>query len=136
MAIFTSNPASADFDGINDAGFRQVDGGGGQGDVLRLLDDGMDLDLTTIANNRIGGIEIIDLQGAGANTLTLALGDILDISSLGNSLTLLGDASDVVVADFTGLGGSSASAGGFTTYTIGAGELVVDDDIDQTLIVL
>ena len=55
---------------------RHLDGGSGE-DTLRLAGAGTSLDLTLIANNRITGIERIDLTGSGDNTLTLNIHDVL-----------------------------------------------------------
>lgn len=55
---------------------RHLDGGSGE-DTLRLAGAGISLDLTQIANNRIAGIERIDLTGSGDNNLTLSIHDVL-----------------------------------------------------------
>ncbi len=121
--------------GIGDSGFQRVDGGSGL-DNLVLETTDMDLDLTMIANNRVEGIETIDMTGAGSNTLTLELSDILDTSDSTDPLTILGDASDAVVADLSGQGFTSSLAAGFTVYTDGLAELIVNDLVDQAGIIL
>ncbi|MBX9609489.1 MAG: hypothetical protein K2Y51_24990 [Gammaproteobacteria bacterium] len=51
---------------------------GGSGiDTLRIDGSGVTLDLTLAANNRISGIERIDLTGSGNNSLTLDIRDVL-----------------------------------------------------------
>ena len=66
----------------------RIDGGSGL-DTIRLA-DGVDLDLTQVANqsssllqggSRIDDVEIIDLGVQGANTLKLTLADVIDMSS-------------------------------------------------------
>ncbi|WP_423062307.1 hypothetical protein [Candidiatus Paracoxiella cheracis] len=54
----------------------------GLGDVLKLVSSDQNLDLTSISNNVIQGIEIIDTTGSGTNELTLDINDVLDISSV------------------------------------------------------
>ncbi len=56
--------------------FQRVTGGNGD-DTLRLDGSGLTLDLTTLADNRIQGIELIDITGAGINTLILNYREVL-----------------------------------------------------------
>jgi Ca2+-binding RTX toxin-like protein len=100
------------------------DGGAGT-DTLKLSSGS--LNLTTIPNIKIKNIEQIDLTGAGKNRLTLNVSDLLDISSTTNTLKVLGSAGDSVdiVGSFTVRG----AAGGFRTYKVGTGTLLVDTDI-------
>ena len=71
---------------IGDTGFRLIDGGSGY-DTLVLKDPlgdqlgaGINLDLTAISNLQIKGIEDIDMKAPGADTLTLSLADVFDLS--------------------------------------------------------
>ena len=75
--------------------FAIIDGGLGN-DTLRL-DSPMTLDLTSIPNNRLDSIEVIDLNGMGS-TLMLATDDILSIvgSSAANSLRIDGGLTDAL----------------------------------------
>ena len=80
---------------ISDADFAVIDGGLGT-DTLRLS-SGLTLDLTSIPNNRVDSIEIIDLNDT-TSTLTLATGDILNIvgSSAQNTLRIDGSSTDTL----------------------------------------
>ena len=59
---------------IGDISFRRLDGGSGE-DTLQI-GGSFNLNLTTIPDNKIEDIEIIDLSGSGNNTLTLRLGSL------------------------------------------------------------
>ena len=125
---------------VADASFRRVDGGtgasGGNGDTLRLASGS--LNLTTVADNKIEGIERIDLSasGSGANALTLQLSDVLNISETSNTLTLIGGTSEGDTVNVTdGSWTNQGSSGGFTQYTTGAATLLIDDDITTTITV-
>ena len=59
-------------------GARDLDGGGGL-DTLRFDGSGVALDLTLIADNRITGVERINLTGSGNNSLSLDVRDVLDL---------------------------------------------------------
>ena len=78
---------------ISNADFAVIDGGLGA-DTLRLS-SGLTLDLTSIPNNRVDSIEIIDLNDT-TSTLTLATGDILNIVGSGarNTLRIDGGSTD------------------------------------------
>ena len=93
-----------------------IDGGSGL-DTLEILDGG-NVDLTAISDTLIQGVEQIDLTNGAANTLTLALNDVLSISDeantdleaalntlLPNSLIIETDnANDAVQLDDAGVG--------------------------------
>jgi Ca2+-binding RTX toxin-like protein len=102
----------------------RVFGGAGQGDVLRLLSG--DLDLRTVADGTITGIERIDMTG-GTNTLTLRRAELLDISSTTDVLRVLGEAGDTVdiASAFTRRG----DLNGYTRYDVARGVLWIDSDI-------
>ena len=113
-----------------------IDGGVGNADVLELTGASQSLDLTTIANNRILGIEIVDLFGTGNNTLALNVADLLALSTTSDLLRVDGDAGDTVNST-----GQNCAAGGVVTiganeynfYTNGAATLLMDTDITQNI---
>ncbi|MGK7900972.1 MAG: putative Ig domain-containing protein [Hormoscilla sp.] len=128
--------AGSDVIAIGSLDFRRAAGGSGNGDTLRL-DGSFNLDLTAIANSRISGIEVIDLNGFG-NSLTLSARDLQDLSDSTNSLTVLGNNGNAVNADFSDLGFTASSNSpvvGFTTYSNGIIQLVVDNDLTRNILV-
>lgn len=119
-------------DCICDANLR-ADGRGGT-DTLRL-DGFIELNLTTIAKNKITAIEAIDITGAANNTLTLGLQDILDLSDTSNTRRIDGNTGDaVVVSDGTWTDGGLAIVSGTTynLYTSGAAVLLIDNALYGT----
>ncbi len=64
---------------ISDLNFRRIDGGRGN-DTLRLDGSGLALNLTTLRNNRIQGIQTIDITGSGNNTLIFNYLDALALT--------------------------------------------------------
>jgi len=99
-----------------DAADLTIDGGDGDDQLLVLAGD---LDLTAFGGT-LASLETIDLMSdGGANTLSLTVADVLDMTDNG-LLTVLGDAQDSVVAD-TGWTPSQNVADGYQLYiqTIG-----------------
>ena len=74
---------------------RRLQGGSGS-DTLRLDGAGLTLDLTMIADNRITDVEVVDVRGSGANTLTLDVREVLNLSSHSNTLIVWRDGDDTV----------------------------------------
>ncbi len=100
-----------------------IDGGSGT-DTLRV--DSGNVDLTTFGGT-IQGIEQIDLAAdAGANSLTLTVIDVLDISNT-DILTVTGDIGDSVNA---GTGWTDGGiVGAYHVYTQGTATLSLDIDM-------
>ncbi|MAG98898.1 MAG: hypothetical protein CMM08_19670 [Rhodospirillaceae bacterium] len=125
-----------DFDerAVADLTFQRIDGGTGS-DTLTLDGAGHSLDLTSTSNLKITSIEKIDITGSGANTLTLKLADVLDISdTISSSKTRLlvdGGADDTVVASDSWTAGSTTTVNSntYNIYTSGNAQLLIDTDI-------
>jgi Ca2+-binding RTX toxin-like protein len=119
----TLNGGAGDDILVWDAADTDIDGGTGS-DTLRV--ESGDVDLTAFGGI-IVGIEEIDLEAdTGANTLTLIVQDVLDISDT-DVLTVLGDSGDSVDA---GTGWTDGGiAGGFHVYTQGLATLNLDTDL-------
>jgi Ca2+-binding RTX toxin-like protein len=99
-----------------------IDGGAGT-DKLKVSDS---LDLVSLANDALRGIETIDMNGGGNDILTLNQQDVLDLSISTDTLTVLGNAGDVVnAAGFI----QGAESGSFRTYTSGMATLLVESDV-------
>jgi hypothetical protein len=115
---------------VPDLSFASIYGGGGT-DTLRLAGAGLVLDFTALANDKVQGIEKLDITGTGNNTVKLALSDVLDLSDTSNQLAIDGNGGDTV--NLVGQWTPGAVAGGYQGYTLGAGAsmatLLVDADI-------
>jgi Ca2+-binding RTX toxin-like protein len=105
--------------------------GGAGSDTLRVSGDGITIDLRTVENTRILDVEVIDLTGSGDNTLKLRLRDLLDLSSMTDTLRVDGDAGDTVrrAGDWVQGADLAIGANDYSSYTRGAGTLLVDTDI-------
>ena len=115
---------------------RKLQGGTGT-DTLRLDGTGLTLDLRTIADNRITGIELIDLAG-GENRLILTQRELLGLSDSSNTLTVRGSGSDrVIVADeiWTPQGIVSIDGTDYEQYTSGAATLNIQVGLAATFAV-
>ena len=109
--------------------FARVDGGSGD-DTLALDGNGITLDLTAIADNRLRGIESIDITGSGDNTLIVDVLEVLNLSDTSNTLTVTGNAGDFV--DIGPGWTRHVSAGGKQHLTQGAATLLVSSDVFTT----
>jgi Ca2+-binding RTX toxin-like protein len=107
----------------------------GQSDTdTLLLFVGTSLDLNGLAGTVIRNFEVIDL-GPGASTLTLALADVLAISSTTDTLKIDGDGGDTLTATDAGSWVHGGNAGGYDTWTQGATAiLLVDQDINTNFV--
>lgn len=106
--------------------FYRVDGGAGT-DTLSLFGGGISLDLTTLASNTISGIEIIDINGSGSNTLTITRDTLLALSDTTDTLIVNMGAGDTLNAAGFGTTGATQTINGtsYTVYTNGAATLLV-----------
>jgi hypothetical protein len=117
---------------IADDTFARIDGGSGF-DTLRLSGAGMVLDLTTLGDTSIRGIEVVDLFSAG-NTVILELRDLRRMIGAGRVLTIQGGVGDTADVDLKG--GGFADLGeveGYATYASPALELRVAAGVDLTV---
>jgi hypothetical protein len=124
--------AGDDVIAISDLNFNRIKGGSGI-DTLRVDGSGMFFDLRAIANNRITGIEQIDLNDSGSNALAFNKLDVLALSDT-NQLVILGNTSDVVVSLGQGWqesGTQTLDGNLYNEYAVGGSSLLVDSDISQ-----
>jgi Ca2+-binding RTX toxin-like protein len=120
-----------------DADDSRVDGGAGE-DTLVIDGSGVNLDLSTIADGLITGIEEINLTGTGDNSITLNLSDVLAMSPTTDTLMLTGNAGDSVTSSGQGwvlqVGETEVEHGHtYDTWTSGLGTLLVDQAMTATL---
>ncbi|MBI4695618.1 MAG: FG-GAP repeat protein [Gammaproteobacteria bacterium] len=130
---------------------RHIDGGGDQrnsspttsiGDMLQLATNNMTLDLTVLANDKIKGIESVDMRGAGTNTFKLNVLDLLDMSDTSQSLFVRGDhaaTTDTVDVRGAGFGLSGTQTVGGVVYnnyivSSSAAHLLVEQGITVQLV--
>jgi Ca2+-binding RTX toxin-like protein len=107
--------------------FARVEGGPGT-DALELTGAGLALNLATVGEPRILGIERIDLTGAGHNALALTAASVLAMDNGTNQLLVDGNAGDSV--SFTDAGWQQgATAGGRTTYTNAGATVAIETDV-------
>jgi hypothetical protein len=118
---------------ISSSTFARIDGGNGS-DTLRLDGAGISLNLTTLADNKLTSIEAIDVRGSGANTLTLDLAEVLNITEgsnaarTANTLTIRRDADDTITKGTGWSQRASVSVSGITyqVFTQAAATLLVE----------
>ena len=110
----------------------QIDGGPGR-DTLRLDDVNRTLDLTALDDQRISGIERIDLNDQG-NALVLDIDEILNISDTSDVLTVSGGASNSVRGNLPGAvqGASEVDGTAFTSFTVGQAQLLVESVVNTS----
>jgi VCBS repeat-containing protein len=109
---------------IWDAADAKIDGGEGI-DTLWVAGT-TTLNLTTVSDTKIVGVEVINLEGT--TTLTLAATDVVAISSSTDTLRVDGSAGDLVTSGEDWVRGGTS--GGYTTYTNGAATLQVQDGVE------
>ncbi|RMG32460.1 MAG: hypothetical protein D6725_17590, partial [Planctomycetota bacterium] len=110
------------------SGTRRIVGGTGT-DTLQISGSGHNLDFTSIADNRIQDIEVVDIRGTGSNSLTLDVQEVLNISDTSNRLLVQRDLDDFVARGtgwtFSGLQLIGGVA--YLMYVQGAAELGIAD---------
>ena len=118
------------------AGANQYVGGSGS-DTLSFSGSGQTLDLTALANDRIDGVDIIDLSRS-ANTANAVILNAADVSAMSDAGTLRidGGGDDSVFAQnqgwaFTGF--TALSGNQYESYTLNGATLLVDADIGGTI---
>jgi Ca2+-binding RTX toxin-like protein len=101
--------------------------GGGGTDRLGVVEQ--DLDLRVIRNDRLAGIEVIDISygEVDGNKLTLKRVDVLALSSTTDTLKVLGEGGDSV--DIVGSYKDLGVSGDFHRYKLGSTTLLVHTDI-------
>lgn len=109
---------------LRDLNFGRITGGNGS-DTLRLDGSGMTLDLTAIKNNRLRGIEQIDITGSGNNTLILNPLELLNLSDESNTLLVRRNAGDTVNFGSGWIIGGTERISGvmYQVYTLGSATL-------------
>ncbi|MDY0194927.1 MAG: Ig-like domain-containing protein [Sulfurovaceae bacterium] len=109
-----------------------INGGAGT-DTLYIDGSGITIDLTTISDTQITGIEIIDITGTGDNALILSYSDLLALSDTSDILYVTGTQGDTVTLTgevFTG--SQTINSIIYNTYDIGgtdAADIWVQQDI-------
>jgi hypothetical protein len=111
---------------ISDLAFKRIVGGNGS-DKLRLNGAGLSLNLTTLRDNRLFGIESIDITGTGNNILSLNQREVLNISDESNTLVVHRNVGDVVNigTGWTQLANESIGGSPFWVYAQGQARLKV-----------
>lgn len=111
---------------IWDATDTRMDGGASTGtDTLRILAAG-NLNLTT-SDDRIVNIEKIEMTNGIKNTLTLNKTEVLDMSTTSNTLTVMGNSTDVV--NLKGAFVRTSTAGTLDTWKLGAAIVKIDEEL-------
>jgi hypothetical protein len=90
--------------------------GTGNSSDNQIVGSGVTVDLTKIESSAIAGIEIIDIQGSGNNSLLLSLEDVFDISDTTDTLTIDGDTGDTLTVT-SGTWADGGRLGDYNVYT-------------------
>ena len=111
---------------VSDTDFRRLVGGNGL-DTLRVDGSDIELDLTGDLRNRLTGIELIDLKGAGSNSLIIDKASVLNLSRESNMLTVLATADDSIEIGVGWTFDGLHSMGGilFSSYIQGAAKVMI-----------
>lgn len=118
---------------VTSTGFARIDGGNGN-DTLKLIGSGLNLDLTTLADGKLSNVELLDIRGSGANTLTLNALEVLNLtqgsnsSHTANTLRVRRDSNDTVNMGTGWTQGANTVVGGLTyqVFTLGQARLLLE----------
>ena len=110
--------------------------GGTGNDTLRLDGASTTLDLTTIPDNRIVDIEVIDLRssnGIGDSTLALSFQEVINLSSSSNTLEVRRDSGDTINIGDGWVQSSRRTVASVTydVFTQGIAELLIEDVVPK-----
>ncbi|MXP27195.1 hypothetical protein GRI39_14340, partial [Altererythrobacter indicus] len=128
--------AGDDIISVANLDLRYVDGGHGI-DTLVLADTGLNLDLRTSFASRLDSIEMIDLTGAGDNSLTIDAQALFNVSGWhadGEAWMIVkGDVGDNVYTEGFTFGGTHDYQGvTYNLYERGRANLLVEQDVRTT----
>lgn len=99
------------------------------------LNGGDALDLSTLGDDRITGIEIVDMSAAGSSQLTIALTDVRAMSD-NATVRVTGTSDDHVVASAGWVQGADMVFGDslYHSFAAGGASLLIDTDVGMTLL--
>ena len=116
-------------------GGTRSDGGTGS-DTLRFNGAGKSLDLTALSDERVAGLEVVDLTGTGNNKIVLSVEDLIALSDSA-SARIDGNAGDVAALVGPGWSAGVDANIGSNTYHVfsnAGATLLVDLDITTTIV--
>ncbi len=118
---------------VSDLTFRRILGGTGF-DTLRLDGSGLSLNLTSVLDARLQGIEEINLTGSGNNSLTLNFREVLNLSDESNSLIVRSNAGDTVNigSGWTQQATETIGPDKFRVFTQGQATIKLQDSVPPT----
>ncbi|MBK6659973.1 MAG: hypothetical protein IPG43_18300 [Proteobacteria bacterium] len=112
--------------------------GGAGADTLRVDGSGVTLDLSLVEDARLLDFDHLDITGSGANSVILALGDVLAIGADNATLRISGDAGDSItssgqgwVADGDGV--QTIDGEQYQSYSAASVHLLVDIELSASL---
>jgi len=119
---------------ISDTSFQRLVGGNGT-DTLRLDTSGLTFDLSTIPDNKLTGIERIDITGLSPNTLVLNFQEVINLSDESNALVVIGDGDDTVKvgSGWTASGQQQIEGKTFDYFVQGAASVAVSVEVNVVM---
>jgi len=124
---------------LNDTNFRRIDGGAGEDLVLISGHQSQTLDFAALAKGTVTGVEQIDINGSGANTIKLSLQNVMDMSDTSDTLLLKGGSDDNLQISGMSTSGQTELVDN-VSYLLYQGvgtnsaQLLVDQDIRVTVV--